>query len=655
MSDLINLSFLASNLKLQNFSVQIDRNCMGADLIAIIKVQTGEEHIKLVHKGRTIFTDVLLKEQGVSDNSKIIISKETAKPYLPTTSPDKKIIDKPSEIPQISPDLPVPAQKPPKSEEILIQESILSNLYTWGQNSFGKLGTSSLEDSFFPVPIILLNTQFTQISCGASLTVALSKTGEIYQWGRFLYPKGSNPNFKSQLSPQPIKELKDIRFSKVAAGNNHILALDNRGDVWSWGEGACGQLGHGFIDNELYPKRVERLVGCRTEDIAAGGAHSAAVTKGQKCIVWGKNAAKQLGTGDNKERNFPTIVLGLSAEKVKCGSFHILWMSNEKVYLSGNNKDLMLLNENCRFFETGGTTSITIDNKGSMCIFDENFSVLQESVLNIQQIVSNGSDLLILSNSGDLIGKGMNKHGELGIGSTNSAAEWIPANLPFKVQSISCGSSHVAAIIEPVTLSYQVLQNKSVLSDTPIFCSDGTCQAHSLLLNSHTDPSRFLNQTPAGYRTDLPVAVTEQLISWLYCRQISSDLNLDQLSILHHFSCEHNLTHLSEIAKYELDLKTADLQYLMYFPELSAEKVFEEMTESEVKLKREREKKEKDHREEVKRGVNEMDIDEVDIDENSWSEGEETGANEVQPEVVEDPNERRKKILEALEKRSNPN
>lgn len=649
MSDEITLNFLASSLKLQNFSISISQNSQGSDLISLIKQHTGENCIKLVHKGRTIFPDTLLKDQGLSSSSKIIISKDVPKAFQPPPA-EKKPQEKSPDPPQPQSDIPQPAAKGPKALEIQIHESIISNLYTWGQNSFGKLGLSTLEDSFFPHPILMPSIQFSQVSCGASLTVALSSTGEIYNWGRLLYPKGSNPNFKNQMFPCLVKELKEIRFCKVTAGNNHVLALDNRGDVWAWGEGICGQLGHGTMDNEFYPKRIESLAGFRIVDIAAGAAHSAAVTKTCNCIVWGKNSAKQLGTGDNKERILPTVVLSLKADKVKCGSFHTLWLNNKSLYISGNNNKTALIHENCQMFEAGGLNTLILDSKGELLIYDEELKTTSETFLDIKQIVSNGTDSLILTNNGDLFAKGSNKHGELGIGNKSSKFTWVPVYLPFKVQSISCGSSHVGGIIEPTSLSYQIMQNKSLLSDTPIYCPDGICQAHSLLLNSHTNASMLFSQTSSGYSSELPMQLTEQLINWLYCQQLNIDLTQDQLNILYQFSIQHSLTHLAELTKFELDIKTADLQYLMYLPELTAEKLIEEMTANELKLKQEREIKEKMINEEAKSENNPMDI-----DENIGPDREEIVPDQTEPVVAEDPGERRRKILEALEKRSNPN
>jgi hypothetical protein len=48
---------------------------------------------------------------------------------------------------------------------------------------------------------------------------------------------------KDQRVPRPVKALAQVRVVKLAAGQRHVLALSYSGKVYSWGEGADGQLG----------------------------------------------------------------------------------------------------------------------------------------------------------------------------------------------------------------------------------------------------------------------------------------------------------------------------------------------------------------------------------------------------------------------------
>ena len=50
----------------------------------------------------------------------------------------------------------------------------------------------------------------------------------------------------------------------------HSLALTADGAVWSWGDGGCGQLGHGDEQHQLLPKKVEAFAGQRVVAVSAG-------------------------------------------------------------------------------------------------------------------------------------------------------------------------------------------------------------------------------------------------------------------------------------------------------------------------------------------------------------------------------------------------
>ena len=71
-----------------------------------------------------------------------------------------------------------------------------------------------------------------------------------------------------------------MQVIQVAAGDYHTLLLTKFGEVFSFGCGAQGALGHGSKEraNVPAPKRIERLATVPITQIAAGNFHSAAVT-----------------------------------------------------------------------------------------------------------------------------------------------------------------------------------------------------------------------------------------------------------------------------------------------------------------------------------------------------------------------------------------
>ncbi|KFV60447.1 E3 ISG15--protein ligase HERC5, partial [Tyto alba] len=105
------------------------------------------------------------------------------------------------------------------------------------------------------------------------------------------------------------------------------------GKLFTWGQNGHGQLGVGSQTTLIpQPQLVERLKGISLAHIAAGGAHSVAVSLSGAVYSWGKNDFGQLGLGDTEDRNCPSYVGALEHWKtvfISCGADHTAALSKE--------------------------------------------------------------------------------------------------------------------------------------------------------------------------------------------------------------------------------------------------------------------------------------------------------------------------------------
>lgn len=67
----------------------------------------------------------------------------------------------------------------------------------------------------------------------------------------------------------------DVRVRKVVCGVYHSLAISAEGHLYSWGWALHGQLGHGLIEDEFRPRRVQFFDSIQVADVAAGYSHTA--------------------------------------------------------------------------------------------------------------------------------------------------------------------------------------------------------------------------------------------------------------------------------------------------------------------------------------------------------------------------------------------
>ena len=76
------------------------------------------------------------------------------------------------------------------------------------------------------------------------------------------------------------------------------MAVTEEGQMWTFGEGEDGRLGHGDVENQLVPKLAEGLASVRVCQVSAGGCHSMAVTEGGQMWTFGLGQEGELGHAD---------------------------------------------------------------------------------------------------------------------------------------------------------------------------------------------------------------------------------------------------------------------------------------------------------------------------------------------------------------------
>ncbi|CAK72743.1 unnamed protein product (macronuclear) [Paramecium tetraurelia] len=144
------------------------------------------------------------------------------------------------------------------------------------------------------------------IVTGKKHTVFLSDQGDIYSYGYGEYGALGHGGIIELSIPKKI-----IRISKVdtiACGEYHTLALSN-GDIFAWGRGFEGQLGiRKDVETAASPMFLSYFYKNRIQLIACGAYHSLAVDQQGALYGWGEARFGQLGTGRKVSEQLPSRI-----------------------------------------------------------------------------------------------------------------------------------------------------------------------------------------------------------------------------------------------------------------------------------------------------------------------------------------------------------
>uniref|UniRef100_A0AAY4DZ72 HECT domain-containing protein n=1 Tax=Denticeps clupeoides TaxID=299321 RepID=A0AAY4DZ72_9TELE len=229
----------------------------------------------------------------------------------------------------------------------------------WGNASYGQLGLGGLDEEIVLEPKscdFFTGKRLCDVGCGRRHTAFLLGDGTVYTCGcNDLGQLGHDKARKKpgnlmghvwepgavQLNPsvpfcpsEQVVALDAQNIVAVSCGEAHTLALNDKGgQVFSWGQNKFGQLGLG-VDGPvvLSPHLIQSLLGIPFAQVAAGGAHSFALSLSGAVFGWGSNKFGQLGLNDTNDRFFPALLKTLRSQRVVCiccGEDHTVALTKE--------------------------------------------------------------------------------------------------------------------------------------------------------------------------------------------------------------------------------------------------------------------------------------------------------------------------------------
>jgi hypothetical protein len=155
---------------------------------------------------------------------------------------------------------------------------------------------------------------FVRIVCGAFHNLALNDKGECFTWGINDFGQLGSGTTNYATVPEKVVDLEGVFISDIAAGGWHSVAIAGDGSVYVWGRGEYGRLGLGDKSgsSRLRPQKLKGLLeGHKVVEATCGGTHTIVVTEEGRCFIWGRGSFGRLGTGSGQKDSLSPVEVKL--------------------------------------------------------------------------------------------------------------------------------------------------------------------------------------------------------------------------------------------------------------------------------------------------------------------------------------------------------
>jgi len=198
------------------------------------------------------------------------------------------------------------------------------DMWVWGDNGNYALGDGTTTTRQVPTKVSRPATgeKFTQVSCFYQSGVARTDQGNVYTWGWSGYGangSGVNANITTPTKLASLSNIVDVNM-----GYYNGAAIDKSGNLYVWGTNAEGELGFGYSGANAtdgiatyYNAPILHKTISNIKDISFGIYHGVAIDNSGQVYTWGTNAYGRLGNGTSGTNSFSPYITSI-ANGISC-------------------------------------------------------------------------------------------------------------------------------------------------------------------------------------------------------------------------------------------------------------------------------------------------------------------------------------------------
>jgi alpha-tubulin suppressor-like RCC1 family protein len=206
------------------------------------------------------------------------------------------------------------------SEYWLIDQYVGDELWTWGSNNNGQLGTNDTTNRSTPVTTFAGGTNWKSIACGHLHTVAIKTDGTLWTWGQGNLGQLGTNDLTNRSTPVTTFA-GGTNWKSIAGVGRHTTAIKTDGTLWTCGNNSLGQLGTNDTTNRSTP--VTTFAGGNNwKSISAGYRYTAALKTDGSLWTWGRNTDGELGINNTTARSTPVTTFAGGTNWKSIGGVH---------------------------------------------------------------------------------------------------------------------------------------------------------------------------------------------------------------------------------------------------------------------------------------------------------------------------------------------
>jgi alpha-tubulin suppressor-like RCC1 family protein len=300
-----------------------------------------------------------------------------------------------------------------------------NSIWCWGLNQAGQLGNNSTTWKNKPTRVTGSVSSWKDVKAGWNHVCATDQSDNLYCWGLGGFGAIGHGAWTNVLTPVAVPGMTGI--TSFGTGGDATCAIKSNGTLWCWGLNTHAQLGDGTVTSTNSPAQIGAATDWTT--ITPGNGHTCGQRTDNKTYCWGHNLKGQVGIGAINGNNETQIqaVSGV-ANLTQVDSFHYTTCA------------LRTTNVNC-----WGAGSLGQIGNGSLndALVPTLVSLSRRAT---QVSVGNGHSCAVLNNA-TLECWGSNNHGQLGLGTETTQQATPAAPALTAVQSVRAGGLHTCALL----------------------------------------------------------------------------------------------------------------------------------------------------------------------------------------------------------------